>query len=131
MDPSITDLEEQVEILRQQLEAVTGTTKEIGALMTLRRGMTQRLAIMLFILVKRSPAMVSNNVFHSVIYGDRIDGGPDPKIFALHICRLRKALRRLDIPGKIDTVWNAGYRANPTLVKWVHEFYKETIPQEE
>lgn len=130
MEDNIEQLEEQVEILRQQLEAVTGTPREIGAIMSLRRGMTQRLAIMLFILVKRAPGMASTSMFHSVIYGSRIDGGPDPKIFALHICRLRKTLRRLEIPGKIDTVWNAGYRADPTLVKWVNDFYKKTIPQE-
>lgn len=130
MDHQISDLEDQVELLRQQLEAVTGSPREIGALMSLRCGMTQRLAIMLFILVRRAPGMVSNNAFHSIIYGSNIDGGPDPKIFALHICRLRKLLRRLEIPGKIDTVWNAGYRANPKLVKWVNAFYSKHLPQE-
>lgn len=124
-------LEEEVELLKQQLETLTGSPRELGVLMSLRRGMTHRLATMLFILVKRSPAVVSNQAFHSVVYGSLADGGPDPKIFAIHISRLRAFLRRIDAPGKIDTVWNAGYRANPELVKWVKGLYATHIPQED
>jgi len=122
------ELEDEIEIMRQQIEALTGTSKELGVLMALRHGMTRRLAIMLFVLVNRSPALVSRQAFHTVFYGDRDDGGPDPKIFNVHISRLRDLLERVGCPGKIDTVWNAGYRANPELVKWVRELYKRNIP---
>jgi len=122
------ELEDEIEIMRQQIEALTGTSKELGVLMALRHGMTRRLATMLFVLVNRAPALVSRQAFHTVFYGDRADGGPDPKIFNVHISRLRDLLMRVGCSGKIDTVWNAGYRANPDLVKWVRDLYKRNIP---
>lgn len=131
MEPSKEQqLEEENELLRQQLSALTGTSQELGALMALRHGMTQRLATMLFILVKRAPAVVSRSAFHSIMYGDRSDGGPDPKIFDIHISRLRATLKRLGCPGKIDTVWHAGYCANPELARWVRELYNQQIIKE-
>lgn len=125
------DLEEQVELLRQQLEALTGSPQELGVLMTLRHGMTERLATILHILVKRSPAVVSRHAFHALFYGGREDGGPDPVIFAIHLSRLRSVLRRLNCPGRVDTVWNAGWKADAALVQWVKDLYKNHIPQEE
>lgn len=131
MNDRVLRLEEEAELLRQQLEAVTGTEKELGVLMSLGLGMTKRLATMLFILVKRSPAVVSTQAFHLLFYGGREDGGPEPKIFSIHIGRLRGVLERVECPGKIDTVWNAGYRASPELVRWVKDLYKNHIPQED
>ncbi len=131
ISPREQELEDTVELLKQQLSALTGSSKEIGVLLALRHGITQRLAIMLYILVKRAPAIVSRENFHSVIYGDRADGGPEPRIFGVHIFRLRRLLTRLKAPGKIDTIWNAGYRASPELVEWVNQLYSNKIPQEE
>lgn len=124
------ELEQENELLKQQLKDLTGSDKDLGALMALKHGMTHRLATILFILVKRSPAVISRDTFHSIMYGDRSDGGPEPKIFAVHISRLRSILKRLadkhsTDTGKIDTVWGAGYRANPQLVKWVHNIYAQ------
>lgn len=122
-------LEDQVELLKQQLEALTGSDKELGALMALRHGMTKTLATMLYLLVKRAPAVISRQTFHILMYGDQVDGGPEPKIFDVRISRLRSILKELKAKGicphgvKIDTVWHAGYRANPALVKWVNELY--------
>lgn len=127
MERGIEELEEEVELLKQQLTELTGTSKELGALMALRYGMTKRLATMLFILVKRAPAVISRSAFHSVIYGDRSDGGPEPKIFAVHISKLRGVLERVGCPGKIETVWGGGYKASPALVKWVNELYSREI----
>lgn len=121
------ELEERVELLQQQLDALTGSSQEIGVLLALRCGITERLALMLYILVKRAPAVISKSAFHSLIYGDMADGGPDPKIFAIHISRLRDILKRCEAEGKIDTIWNAGYRASPELAKWVKALYDERI----
>lgn len=118
------ELEEQNELLRQQLEALMGTSKEWGALTALGHGMTQRMAQILYILCKRAPATVSRATFHSLVYGNRDDGGPEPSIFNVHIARLRSLLKRVDAPGKIDTVWGAGYRASPALVQWVNSIYE-------
>jgi DNA-binding response OmpR family regulator len=128
--PVEMDLEEQVELLRQQLEALTGSPKELGVLLSLRHGMTERLATILHILVKRSPAVVSRHAFHALFYGGLENGGPDPAIFAIHLSRLRSVLRRLGCPGKIATVWNAGWKADADLVNWVKELYDRNIPQE-
>ena len=131
MEPSREQqLEEENELLRRQLSELTGTSRELGALMALRHGMTQTLATMLYILVKRAPAVISRSTFHSIMYGDRSDGGPEPKIFDVRVSRLRAILRELGCKGKIETVWHAGYRANPELVKWVRALYDQQIPKE-
>lgn len=130
MQDAAVELEDQNELLKQQLEALAGSTKEVGAVLSLGHGMTERLAVMLTILVKRSPAVVSKQAFHSLIYGNMEDGGPEPRIFAVHIARLRDWLVRMRCPGKIDTVWNTGYRANPALVKWIKAHYARQIKED-
>ncbi len=122
-------LEDEVELLRQQLTALTGSSQEIGVLVALGHGMTQRLAQILHILVKRSPASLSRSALHTVFYGDREDGGPDTRIFAVHMNRTRAVLRRLNAPGKIETNWNSGYRATPELCDWVRQLYKQQIKE--
>lgn len=124
-------LEDQVVLLNQQLEALKGSDQQLGVIMALGRGMTHRLAMILLILVKRAPAVITRTSLHTLFYGDRSDGGPEPKIFDVHISRLRKVLKRLEAPGGIDTVWNAGYRANPKLVNWIQDKYKQQINPEE
>lgn len=127
----IQELEEEVELLRQQVSQLTGSSRELGALLAIRHGMTERLATMLYILVKRAPAVISKSAFHSVIFGHDADGGPEPKIFSVYISRLRSILKEVGCSGKIDTVWSAGHRANPALVKWVEElFVKAGITKE-
>lgn len=130
------ELEDEVELLKQQLSALTGSSQEIGILVSLGYGMTHRLAQILHILIQRSPAIVSRNALHTIFYGDRDDGGPEPKIFAVHITRLRGIIKRwhkvygVDSSLRIDTVWNTGYRASPELVKWVRQLYQDGIPKE-
>ena len=123
------ELEEEVELLRQQLDALIGSSKELGAIMSKGKGITHRMAFMLLVLVKRSPAVVAKSTFHSMIYGDRSDGGPEPKIFTVHINRLRDWLKRVGCSGKIITVWGAGYRADDVLVDWVKEVYSQSIKE--
>ena len=129
-DLSREQLEEQVELLRQQLEAITGSDRELGALMALGHGMTKTAATMLYLLVKRAPAVISRQTFHILMYGDQPDGGPEPKIFDVRVSRLRSTFKELQAKGlcpkgvKIETVWHAGYRANPELVKWVNSLYQ-------
>lgn len=127
----IVQLEEENELLRQQLTALTGCSQELGVLMALKHGMTHRMATILYILVKRYPAVITRDAFHTIVYGDRTDGGPEPKIFDVHICRLRQLFRRLKFPGKIETIWNAGYRASPELVEHIQKLYKASIPKED
>jgi DNA-binding response OmpR family regulator len=125
------ELEDLNELLKQQLQALTGSSKELGVLIALRHGMTHRLAIILYILCKRAPAVISRTSLHSTFYGDRPDGGPEPRIFTVYITRLRSILKRLGAKGKIEAVWNAGWRASPELVAWVNQLYEDNIPQEE
>ena len=129
-DKSRDELENELELLRQQVKALTGSSREIGALLSLKHGMTHRLAIILSILVTRSPALISRDTLHQLLFGDRIDGGPDPRIFNVYITRLRDILKRVGAKGKIETVWNAGFKASPELVAWVNKLYRKQIPQE-
>lgn len=128
--PKEQQLEEENELLRQQVEALAGSDAELGVLMSLRYGMTQTMAQMLSILAKRAPAAVTRQTFHTLIYGDRSDGGPEPKIFDVRISRLRSILKELGCKGKIDTVVCVGYRANPDLVKWVRDLYDQHMVKE-
>lgn len=123
------ELEDEIELLRQQLEAFKGSSAEVGVLQSLGFGMTNRMAMILHILVRRAPAIVSRNALHAIFYGDRSDGGPEPKIFSVNITRLRKVLRRVGADGQIATVWSAGYRASPELVAWVHRLYQTQIKE--
>lgn len=124
------ELEDLNELLKQQLQALTGSSKELGVLIALRHGMTHRLAVILFILTSRAPAVISRSSLHSVFYGARADGGPEPRIFTVYITRLRSILKRIGAKGKIEAVWNAGWRASPELVEWVNQLYADNIPQE-
>lgn len=127
-DKTREDLEDELTLAKEQLKAIMGESQELGVLMA--QGMTQRQATILLILVKRAPAVVSRQTLHILLYGDRTDGGPEPKIFDVQVSRLRSILRREECDGKIDTVWNAGYRANPKLVKWCRKLFLANIPQE-
>lgn len=124
---ALENLEEEVELLRQQLAGLTGSSKEIGVLRGLGRGMSDQMATMLFVLVKRSPASVSRQAFHTLFYGDRIDGGPELSVFAVQVHRLRELLKRRNIPGSIDTLWGVGYKASPDLVRWIKELYNKEV----
>lgn len=118
-------LEEAVALKEEQLKSLTGSSAEVGALMSIGYGITHRQATILGILVKRAPAIVTRGSFHLLMYGDRSDGGPEPKIFDLHISRIRKLMRRAGIPGRIETVVNAGYKADTELVEWARSVFKE------
>lgn len=123
-------LEEQVELLKQQLGALMGSSQEIGAILSLRHGMTQRLAIILSLLINRAPAPITRDTLHRIFFGDEVDGGPDPRIFNVYMTRLRRILKEVKAEGRIDTIWNAGFKASPELVTWVRELYARYIPQE-
>lgn len=120
---ALDNLEDQVELLRQQLAELTGSDAELGMLMSLRHGITLQQATILHILVRRSPAVVSRQSLHMLFYGDLEDGGPELSIFAVQICRLRRILLRVGAKGKIETRWGMGYLANQELVRWVKERY--------
>jgi len=121
----IQELEDEIELLKQQVSTLTGSSQQLGALLAIRHGMTERLATMLYILVRRAPAVISKSAFHSVIFGHDADGGPEPKIFSVYISRLRGILKEVGCKGKIDTVWSAGHRASPDLVEWVEDLFNK------
>ncbi len=52
--------------------------------------------------------LATKNWLHNVLYGHLVDGGADPKIIHVQICKMRKALAPFDIA--IITVWGGGYR---------------------
>lgn len=130
MQDEATEVQEENELLKQQIAALAGSEKEVGVFLSMGHGITERMATMLVILVKRSPAVVSKSAFHSLIYGGLEDGGPDPKIFTVYLNRLREWLDRMGSGGRIQTVWNTGYRADKDLVKWAKHHYSQHIEEE-
>lgn len=54
------------------------------------------------------PNLVHRDVLHAALYAGDRDGGADPKILDIFVCKLRKKLSPLGIV--IETVWAAGYR---------------------
>jgi DNA-binding winged helix-turn-helix (wHTH) protein len=115
----------KTELLEQQVAALRGSSQELGALMAL--GMPEKQAIMLSIMVKRYPAVITRETFHSLIYGERADGGPEPAIFGVWISRIRRVLRREKCPGQIEAVWGTGYRVDDETVRWVKNLYKNYV----
>ena len=103
------ELEETNVLLEETLKQLTGSTEDVGALMSVGHGITHRYATLICILAKRAPAVASLQALHQLFYGEREDGGPEPKIFVVHFSRIRKLLRRINCPGRILTVWGAGY----------------------
>lgn len=119
------ELEEAVALRDEQIKSLTGSSAEVGALMSIGHGITHRQASILAILIKRAPAIVTRGSFHLLMYGERDDGGPEPKIFDIHISRIRKLMKRASIPGKIETVVNAGYKADTALIEWARSLFKQ------
>lgn len=118
-------LEEELALRDEQLKSLTGGSAEVGALMTIGYGITHRQALILSILIKRAPAIVSRQSFHVLLYGEMADGGPEPKIFDTHISRIRRLLRRAEVPGRIVTIVNAGYKADSDLVKYAQSLFQK------
>lgn len=120
------ELIEKTALLEQQVNALRGSSQELGVLMAM--GLTEKQATMLMTLVRRYPAVISRPTFHSIIYGNRSDGGPEPAIFGVWIHRIRLVLKREGCKGCIEAVWGSGYRADSDLVAWVLQLYKDQIP---
>ena len=45
---------------------------------------------------------------YTTLYGARPDGGPDPKIIPVMVCKVRKKLRKT--PYTVETLWGQGLR---------------------
>lgn len=74
-------------------------------------GLTPEEASLLAILWRRSPAVVRKAALFDLLFGDRLDGGPEPKILDVVVCKVRRKVEIL--AGCIETVWGVGYRLTP------------------
>lgn len=54
-----------------------------------------------------SSARPTKDTLHNCLYADSIDGGAEPKILDVFVCKLRKKLRYMGIHIKTD--WGKGY----------------------
>lgn len=68
-------------------------------------GLTKSEVAVLNVLVLRRVA--TKEAIHTILYGDESDGGPDPKIIDVFVCKMRPKLEPARI--KIETVWGDGY----------------------
>lgn len=64
---------------------------------------------MAVVLLSASGRLVSHDELFDALYGDREDGGPDEKIIAIMLCRLRKKLVQVGV--RIETHHGQGFRA--------------------
>lgn len=60
------------------------------------------------ILARKVHRTVRRDALYQLVYGDRIDGGPEPKTLDVHIWRLRKALAHTRC--RIVTIWGSGLK---------------------
>lgn len=59
--------------------------------------------------------------------GTQPDVEPMPKIVAVHVCKVRKALKALGRPGAIETVWGRGFRISADDVRWVRAYLLDEV----
>lgn len=67
---------------------------------------------MLRSLIEAYPAVVSKDRLYFHVYGEKIDGGPDPKIIDVQVCKLRRMLDPVGLV--ITTSWGVGYAIEMT-----------------
>ena len=113
----MTDLSRQVAMLERENERL----REENA--RLRRMQTEvDILPPLFGLTGREDALVSlllakevatKDQLHFALYGHEVDGGAEPKIIDVFICKIRKKLKPFGI--EIGTMWGRGYRLDPEM----------------
>lgn len=61
------------------------------------------------VLVNRMGRHISHQSFMTLLYSDRIDGGPQDKVVDVYIHRLRGIIRSHDLPLEVTTRWGYGH----------------------
>lgn len=107
-DRYVTSLENQVEALKQKVASLETELSEgrTGIIPTSLR-LTAKEATLLKTLYER-PDVVRKEVLWDELYALLPNGGPEPKIIDVFICKMRRKLRSHGIT--IETVWGRGYR---------------------
>lgn len=112
----IDGLEAQVAHLQSVLDGLT-PHDDVVVLKCL--GFTKFEARILCCLWRRAGHVLSKEAIQAAMYVDRVDGGADPKIVDVMVCKLRAKLRDRGAPELPETVWACGYRVNPALAAWL------------
>lgn len=104
------DLQERVRQQEQTIEALLARIRDLEGQGDLERlawlNLTSREREVMALLMRRE--MVTRAQIHTLLYGDRSDGGPDPKIIDVFICKIRRKLQGTSI--EIETMWGVGYK---------------------
>jgi DNA-binding response OmpR family regulator len=99
---------DELEADKDQLRRDLGLLQRDGDAGQLQRlyGMTQTEARIVLALRARSPRLVSKFGLMDVLYADRPNDEPEPKIIDVFVSKIRK---KLPDPSWIHTIWGQGY----------------------
>jgi two-component system cell cycle response regulator CtrA len=100
-------LEAENAALREENDALRQQLASAGWRPPVELGLTPNEAVVLGVLMARDVA--TKDAIHTALYGLEIDGGAEPKIVDVFICKIRAKLRRAGLTDAITTVWGVGY----------------------
>lgn len=121
-------LRAEVAFLRDLVAKVRGD--ELVARVQQRLGCAPQPARFLCSLLSAHDATISNGRLYDLVFADvATGGGPDFQIIRAVVFKLRQKLAAAGVPGRIDTIWGNGFRADAQLVAWFKaEFTDEPAP---
>ena len=111
------ELQEQIQYLKMQIEELTSVAAVpalCGAI-----GVSPQQAKMLLVLTRRANFMISKETVYRAVFEHENGDGPVWKIMDVALCNLRRVLRRVNAPGRIETLHGQGWKSTPDLTAWV------------
>lgn len=110
----VTDLQAELQAWRDQHAGDRKATATIVrcAEIKMRLGLSPSAARLLIDLIDHPGELRTNARLFAVTAGKEDRG---PEVTAVHLCRVRSALRRAGFEGAIQTVWGQGYRVSRSV----------------
>lgn len=109
-DRYVSSLEHQVETLKEKVAALEAElTEGRKASLPACLRLTAKECALLKMLYER--AQVTRMTLWNELYSHLPNGGPEPKIIDVFICKMRRKLKPHGIG--IETIWGQGYRMTP------------------
>ena len=118
MSAEVEQLRAENAYLKEQIEELT----QVAAVPALRAALrlTDKQARLLHVLTRRANMLTTRETVYRVVFEHpNGDGGPDLKIMDVVLCHLRAVLRDAKAPGRIETIYGAGWKVTPDLTAWV------------
>lgn len=117
MNAEVEQLRVENAYLKEQVEELTGVAA-VPAICA-RLGLSHQQARMLLVLTRRANMLTTKAAVYRAVFEHENGDGPADKIMDIVLCRVRQVLRKMEAPGRIETVWGHGWKATPELTAWV------------